>query len=91
MRRLAIILVAFALMATATCVWAQEPGRIYRLGILFASQRAGDEVREFTLPELAQRGFVEGRNLIVDLRGQPDGRVAEPAADVEHAVAAENR
>lgn len=82
MRRLAIILVAFALMAAATCVRAQEPGRIYRLGILFVSQRAGDEVREFTLPELAQRGFVEGRNLIVDLRVVPAAQMADAAREM---------
>jgi putative ABC transport system substrate-binding protein len=76
MRRLAIILMAVAL---GTAVRAQEPGRTYRLGILFNSQTAFDGVRAQMLPELARLGFVEGRNLTVDMRTVPLAQMAEAA------------
>jgi putative tryptophan/tyrosine transport system substrate-binding protein len=70
MRRL---LLAFALSWLALApVRAQEPGRIYRFGVLVQRPAALDLVRSVTLPELAKRGFVEGRNLVLDTRaGNP--------------------
>ena len=42
---------------------AQNPARIYRLGHLSQAPDSVQLTREFTLPELAKHGFVEGRNL----------------------------
>jgi putative tryptophan/tyrosine transport system substrate-binding protein len=42
---------------------AQSSDRVYRLGHLAQSEEAERLSREFTLPELAQLGFAEGRNL----------------------------
>jgi putative ABC transport system substrate-binding protein len=77
MRRLPIILFVLALMGAGAR--AQEPGRMYRLGILFNSQTAFDGVRGYMLPELARLGFVEGQNLTVDMRAVPLAEMAEAA------------
>jgi putative ABC transport system substrate-binding protein len=47
---------------------AQEPGRTYRLGVISPSENSLALIRLHTLPELARRGFVEGRNLQVEER-----------------------
>ena len=67
------LLLAFALSWLALApVRAQEPGRIYRFSGLVQRPAALDLVRSVTLPELAKRGFVEGRNLVLDTRaGNP--------------------
>jgi putative tryptophan/tyrosine transport system substrate-binding protein len=54
---------------------AQEPGRIYRVAILSINQTSIDLMRQFTLPELAKAGFVEGRNLALVVRSA-DGAMA---------------
>jgi putative ABC transport system substrate-binding protein len=46
-------------------VQAQEPGRTYRLGTLFGSQRSAAYVAAF-FDELRVLGFVEGQNLAID-------------------------
>jgi putative ABC transport system substrate-binding protein len=66
MRRHLVVLLALAVATTAACAYAQEPGRIYRLGILFRNEAGFDLVRAVTLPELARQGFVEGRNLTLE-------------------------
>jgi putative ABC transport system substrate-binding protein len=53
--------------ASATCAEAAE--RVWRLGLLTLPRTAGNNAfSSITLPYLATRGFVEGRNLIVDVR-----------------------
>ncbi len=61
----AAFIFALPLAATAN---AQAPERSYRLGILITTPTAIDTIRAVTLPELAKLGFVEGRNLVLDLR-----------------------
>lgn len=47
-------------------VHAQQPNKLRRIGVL---ELIDDPmIRSVILPELAQRGFVDGRNLIVDVR-----------------------
>jgi putative ABC transport system substrate-binding protein len=73
-------LLAF-LLAAPRPAWAQD--RIYRLGVLSTSQLSIDTVREWTLPELAREGFIEGRNLRLE------GRSADGAAERLPALARE--
>src|SRR4051794_20277750 len=49
---------------------AQQPGKVYRIGLLATGGAigAGDERRKNLLEGLAARGFVEGRNLVFDVR-----------------------
>jgi putative ABC transport system substrate-binding protein len=82
MRRRIAGLVALALGAFATCAAAQQPGRTYRLGILFHNESGLELIREVTLLELARQGFVEGNNLAVDVRVVPIGGTAAAVADL---------
>lgn len=52
--------------ADATPARAQTPNRAYRLGHLAPSAASEQISRDFLIPELAQLGFVEGRNLVVE-------------------------
>jgi putative tryptophan/tyrosine transport system substrate-binding protein len=49
---------------------AQQPGKTYRIGLLGSgsSVSVGDERRKALISGLAARGFVEGRNLVVEPR-----------------------
>jgi len=86
---------ALALVLVMTCLMparAQSPNRVYRLGHLAPTQDSEILTRDITLRELAKLGFVEGRNLVFDVRvggpealpglmrellaGQPDAIVA---------------
>src|SRR5215207_7039988 len=63
MRLLFAIAAVVASLAPET---AQEPGRMYRLAVLSLGD---DEIlRRVTVPELAKLGFVQGKNLVVDMR-----------------------
>jgi putative tryptophan/tyrosine transport system substrate-binding protein len=74
---------AVALPLTAR---SQQLERIYRLGLLAPGQIGpGEERRKAILQGLAARGFVEGRNLVLDFR-VGDGRferLSELAADLK--------
>ena len=64
------VLLALVLIATQVCsASAQSPRKTYVVGILSPGH---DEAligpRQFTLPELGRRGFVEGQNLRVEWR-----------------------
>ena len=65
MRR-AMMLVC-AVLALLSPKYADAAERVWRLGVLTLAPNGG-VVRSVTLPYLATRGFVEGRNLVVDLR-----------------------
>src|SRR5262245_54747672 len=77
-----------ALLGGAAAAWplvarGQEPGRIYRLGALFATPRdAPQHVALFD--ELRRLGFIEGRNLVIDAAGYglPPERMEVHAADL---------
>src|SRR5262245_15572992 len=55
-----------AVLAMLSPRYAEAAERVWRLGVLSLSDRGA--IRSFTLPYLATRGFVEGRNLVVDVR-----------------------
>ena len=66
MRRRAFICTVFAVLLPRHA-WAVD--RVWRVGVLTLVDDA--VVRPVILPELAKRGFVEGRNLLVDLHIVP--------------------
>ena len=55
---------------------AQQAGKIYRIGLLGASSPIGplDERNKSIMSVLAQRGFIEGRNVVLEQRWA-DGRI----------------
>jgi putative ABC transport system substrate-binding protein len=86
MRRRELITAAGAAAATAPFyAHAQSVGRTYRLGILGIAAR-GDPVYDAFYAALRGRGFVEGRNLVVDLRAS-EGREDRHAAFAAEIVA----
>jgi putative ABC transport system substrate-binding protein len=69
-RRRELVLACGSLIAAIPAMpgWAQETGRIYRIGSLFAAPR--DAPHHLALfAELRRAGFVEGQNLSVDWAG----------------------
>jgi putative ABC transport system substrate-binding protein len=55
-----------AVLAVLSPRYAEATERVWRLGVLTLAD--GRVVRSIMLPYLATRGFVEGRNLVVDVR-----------------------
>jgi putative ABC transport system substrate-binding protein len=78
MRRRALLAL---ILAAARPARAQD--RIYQLGVLSLSPLSIVAVREWTLPELAREGFIEGRNLRLE------GRSADGVAERLPALARE--
>lgn len=73
MKRRDAVAALLAVGASPRAAFAQQPGRIYRVGVLFSGGSATmqphrDAVRE----QLAKEGFVEGRNLQMTWRGGSD-------------------
>jgi putative ABC transport system substrate-binding protein len=69
------------LLSAAAAAWplagrAQQPGKVYRLGLLTSGPAVGalDERRKTLFSGLAARGFVDGRNLAIEQRSA-DGRL----------------
>jgi putative ABC transport system substrate-binding protein len=82
-RRELLVALGGAAVAWPLVAWGQEPGRSYRLGVLFASPRdAPHWVALFD--ELRRLGFIEGQNLVIDAAGfgLPPERVEVHAADL---------
>src|SRR5438270_10575718 len=78
MRRLAMIFLVIATtLGTAVPALAQNSGKIWRLGVLTlptsTSSPVFENFRSVVFPELAKQGYVEGGNLVVEIRvGAPD-------------------
>src|SRR5215831_3918708 len=78
----------FVALVGGTAAWpffarGQEPGRIYRLGVLLTSPRDAPQYVAL-FDELRRLGFIEGRNLVVDAAGYglPPERMEAHAADL---------
>src|SRR5262249_56681115 len=74
MRR-AVLICAMLALLSPTCAAASE--RIWRVGVLALAHAS--LVRSVMLPYLATRGFVEGRNLTVDVRVGTEEQLPELA------------
>src|SRR5499425_3632916 len=68
LKRRAVISLLGCAVAWPFAARAQEPGRIYRLGAVFASPREAPHHVAF-FAELRRLGFIEGQNLAVDAHG----------------------
>jgi putative ABC transport system substrate-binding protein len=77
MRPLSALLLALLALAAPSLAPAQTQGRIYRLGVLLPNHTRF--VERVVLPELAARGFVEGRNLSLDVRIGPAAELPDLA------------
>jgi putative ABC transport system substrate-binding protein len=67
-RRRKLLLGAGALLASPLAR-AQKPARTYRVGVLLASGPGMERYHDALRGQLANYGFVEGRNLSIDARG----------------------
>jgi len=74
-----VLLVSAGIFAGPLAARAQEPGRVYRLGVLYASQRDAPHQVAF-FDELGRVGFTLGQNVSVEARGF--GLRGEQFADV---------
>jgi putative ABC transport system substrate-binding protein len=80
----------FIALMGASVTWpftalAQEPGRTYHLGLLWAQPSQAEPVVAAFLDEVRRHGFIVGKNLTVDYRAftlHPD-RLSEYAAELE--------
>jgi ABC-type uncharacterized transport system substrate-binding protein len=67
MKRLALVLLWSLALGSAASA-QPTPERTYRVGVISTSATSIELFRRFAVPELAKRGFVEGRNLTLETR-----------------------
>jgi ABC-type uncharacterized transport system substrate-binding protein len=70
---------AAALLDSRLPLRAQQANKIYRLGVLSPASASIDSIRAITVPELAKAGFVEGQNLVLDVRVGVGSQISELA------------
>ena len=83
-RRDFVMFVGGAVVAGPFAALAQEPGRMYRIGILFPVRLEPPDAVAALFGELKRGGFVEGKNLTVEFRAfapHPE-RIQEYAAEL---------
>src|SRR5215813_12185173 len=83
--KIIICLFAAALLSTASFADAQQPGKIFHIGFLDASNASGSTVLLETFrQELRKLGWIEGKNIIIESRfaEQKLERLPELAADL---------
>jgi putative tryptophan/tyrosine transport system substrate-binding protein len=67
--KLIICLVAAALLSNASFAEAQQPGKIFRIGFLDASNASGMAVLvDAFRQELTKLGWIEGKNIVIEYR-----------------------
>ncbi|MBO1906806.1 ABC transporter substrate-binding protein [Microvirga sp. 3-52] len=83
MRRRDLLLSALAVPLLPTPLLAQTPEKVWRVGLLTPNQAPARLFRQLNLPELARLGFVEGRNLSVQVFSADDAYERLPALAVD--------
>src|SRR5688572_22120921 len=78
------ILIAVVLLALGVIAEAQQPAKIPRIGVLSGGSATANKSRlEAFRQGLRELGYVEGKNIIVELRNA-DGKIADlPALGAE--------
>ena len=84
--RLATIAAAFVLFSAPLAVEAQQPGKVYRVGILTnkASDPAEARLWHAFRSGLRERGWIEGQNILIEFRAAEGNtaRLPELAAEL---------
>jgi putative ABC transport system substrate-binding protein len=87
MKRLAVALLAFALLAAPVAGEAQSTGKVYRIGILYAASPEFNPNAEPTdralVDGLREHGYVVGQNLVIEFRTAFGKRERLPELAVE--------
>ena len=81
---LSLIITLAAVFLTPPSAHAQQPGKMPRIGYLVIGSEVG-QVSEAFLQGLRDLGYVEGKNIIIEYRGDPqrrEERLPELAADL---------
>ncbi|MGH6803585.1 MAG: ABC transporter substrate-binding protein [Methyloceanibacter sp.] len=75
MRVVASLLVAFVTLAAPFSASAQQPGRVYRIGVLLFNQPTSTSAWPAVFsPTLRQHGYIEGQNVIIETRWPVSGQ-----------------
>jgi len=78
MKRRSLLGIAAAALAAPGSLFAQQPGRIYRIGFLGTALPTPDNLRISLGPfrqGLRERGWIEGQNIVIEERwaeGKPE-------------------
>ena len=83
-QRIVFCLLPTVLLLTVPLAHAQQPGKMPRIGYLAIGSEVG-QVSEAFLQGLRDLGYVEGKNIIIEYRGDPqrrEERLPELAADL---------
>src|SRR5712691_2729563 len=84
--RLATIAAALVLFSAPLAVEAQQPGKVYRVGVLTNKASDPAEARRWQAfrSGLRERGWIEGENILIEFRGAEgnSARLPELAADL---------
>ena len=83
MRRRDLLIGALVVPLIPIPLLAQTPERVWRVGLLTPNQFSIRTFRQLNLPELAKLGFVEGRNISVQVFSADDAFERLPALAVE--------
>src|SRR2546425_11844262 len=79
--RLATIAAAFVLFCAPLAVEAQQPGKVYRVGVLTnkASDPAEARLWQASRSGLRERGWIEGQNILIEFRAAEGDTARLPA------------
>ena len=87
-RRKFITLISGVAAGWPFAAWAQQPGKMFRIGFLGVSRDAPGTAANYKAfsDELREKGFSEGHNLVIEYRRSDDPRgVSVAGAELRHA------
>jgi putative ABC transport system substrate-binding protein len=77
-RVLAMVMLVVVALAAPPAVEGQQPGKVYRLAVVFASAPVSERTKATLFSELRRLGHAEGMNLVVDRRSGEGRREIYP-------------